>query len=298
MRSLIRLGLIAATVAFGAISAHAVQGPPPGTYRETCANIQVRGGNLYANCQDREGRWRSTVLPYVDDCASAPANDNGQLTCARRDDWRERDRLPRGSYVETCRDIRMRGDLLYARCQTVTGRWVRTSLGNIGGCVGEVVNDDGQLQCGRRAWQGSGSYMRTCAPIYVRGDDLRARCQTRDGRWVWSSLDGFDRCGGRIVNIDGQLRCGDRDRDDWDRDRDEDRGNRDRDEDRSRDRDRDRGLPRGTYVQTCQDIEVRGDRLHARCQTRDGRWNWTDLDDVFRCRGDVTNIDGHLVCSR
>lgn len=291
MRNLIKLGLIAMTITICHSNAHAVQGPP-GTYRETCVNIQVRGGTLFAYCQDRDGRWRSTALPYVDDCASAPANDNGQLTCPRREDWRERDSLPRGSYAETCRDVRMRGDTLTARCQSFSGRWVRTSLDNIGGCVGEVVNDNGQLQCGRRSWEESGSYMRTCAPIYVRGDDLRARCQTRDGRWTWSTLDGFDRCGGRIVNIDGQLRCGDRDRDDWDRDRGGDRDGGDRGGDH------DRGLPRGTYSQTCRDIEVRGDTLYARCQARDGDWRSTELPDVYRCRDDVTNIDGRLTCTR
>jgi hypothetical protein len=293
MRSLIRLGIIAAAVAFGYGSAHAVQGPPPGTYRASCANIQMRNWTLYANCQDTEGRWRSAVLPYVGDCVGDVSNINGQLRCSRRNDWRERDSLPRGSYAESCREIRMRGDLLTARCQSMSGRWMRTSLDNVGGCVGEVVNDDGQLQCGRRGWQESGSFVRTCAPIYVRGDDLRAKCQTGDGRWVWTTLDGFDRCGGRIININGQLRCGDRDRDDWDRDADR---WRDRDRDGDRDNDRDRRLPRGTYTQSCQNIEVRGDRLHARCQAANGRWNWTDLDDFRRCREGISNIDGRLVC--
>jgi hypothetical protein len=280
MRNLIRLGLIAATIVVCYSSAYCVQGPPPGSYRESCANIQMRDGSLFANCQDTEGRWRSTVLPYAYDCVGDVNNINGELRCNRRGDWRERDSLPRGSYRETCRDIRMRGDSLTARCQAVNGRWVRTSLNDVGRCIGEIVNDDGYLQCGRRTWQAKGTYVESCAPIYVRGDDLRARCQTRDGRWLWTSLDGFERCRDGIVNIDGQLRCGGGERGDYG------------------DRRGDRELPRGTYAHTCRDIEVRGDRLHAQCQNRDGRWNWTDLDDVYRCRGDVTNIDGRLVCSR
>jgi hypothetical protein len=290
MRNLIRLGLIAVTILVCHSSAYCVQGPPPGSYRQTCANIQMRNGTVFANCQDTDGRWRSTVLPDAYNCVGDVTNINGELRCNRREDWRDRDSLPRGSYRETCRDIRVRGDALTAKCQAMNGRWVRTSLDDVGHCVGEVVNDDGHLQCGRRAWQGSGTYVQTCAPIYVIGDALRARCQTRDGRWVWTSLNDADHCRGGIVNIDGQLRCGG-DGDDRDRDHDRDR-------DGDHDRDRDRGLPRGTYAQTCRNIEVRGDRLHAECETREGRWVSTDLDDVSRCRGDVTNLDGHLVCSR
>lgn len=281
MRNLIRLGFIIVAMAFFYSSAYgaAQWGVPSGSYRQTCANIQVRNGTLFANCQDTDGRWRSTVLPYVDDCVGDVANIDGQLRCNRRDDWRERDSLPRGSYVETCRHIRMRGDSLTAQCETMSGRWVHSTLNDVDRCVGEVVNDDGQLQCGRRGWLASGSYVQTCAPIYVRGDDLRARCQARDGRWVWSSLGDFERCGGGIVNDNGHLRCGGGDRDD-------------------RDRDRDRGVPRGSYVQTCRDIQMHGDRLIATCQAEDGRWYRTELDDVDRCRGDISNNNGRLVCGR
>jgi CVNH domain len=287
MRNLIRFGFIALTIALCHSSAYCMQGPPPGSYRQTCANIQMRSGTLFANCQDTDGRWRSTVLPAAYDCAGDVTNIDGELRCNRRDNWRDRDLLPRGSYRETCRDIRRNGDTLSAKCQAINGRWSRTALYDVDHCIGEVINDDGHLQCGRRSWQARGTYVQSCAPIYVRGDDLRARCQTRDGRWVWTSLDGFERCHGDVINIDGQLRCGEGDRDDHrGGDRDDHGGG-----------DRDRGLPRGTYVQTCKDIEIQGDRLHARCQTRDGRWEWTDLDDFRRC-GDVTNVDGHLVCSR
>jgi hypothetical protein len=303
MRNIIRIGFTVAAIALCVGSAHGIQGPPEGSYRQTCSNIQMRDGTLYANCQDTDGRWRSTVLPEARECVGDVTNINGELRCNRREEWRERDSLPRGSYRETCREIRVRGDMLFARCQTISGRWMRSSLDDIGRCVGEIVNDDGRLQCGRRPWQAAGAYVQTCAPIYVNGDMLRARCQTRDGRWVWTSLNDFDHCREGIVNINGQLRCGGGDRDDRDRDRDRDREDHDRDRDRDRDdhdrdRDHDHDRPRGTYAQTCRDIEIRGDHLHARCQTRDGDWISADLDDFNRCRGDITNVDGHLVCSR
>jgi len=286
MRNLIRLGLIAITAVVFGSSAFCVQGPPPGSYRQTCANIQMRNGTLFANCQDMEGRWRSTVLPAAYECVGDVTNINGELRCNRRNDWHDADNLPRGSYRETCRDIRVRGDSLSARCQTINGGWNRTGLNDIGRCIGEIVNDDGNLRCGRRPWQARGSFVETCSPIYVNGDTLRARCQTRDGRWVWTGLNDADACREGIVNIDGQLRCGGGDRD-YDHDRD-----------RDHDHDRDRDIPRGGYMQTCRNIERRGDTLHAECQMRDGRWIWSDLNDIDRCRGEINNDDGRLVCPR
>jgi hypothetical protein len=285
MRNLIRFGLIAVTITFWHGSAFC-QGPPPGSYVQTCANIQMRDGTLFANCQDTDGRWRSTVLPQAYQCVGDVTNINGELRCNRREDWHDQDSLPRGSYRETCRDIRMRGDYLSARCQTMSGRWNRTSLNDIDHCVGEIVNDDGNLRCGRRAWQAGGPFVQTCAPIYLFGDVLRARCQTRDGRWVWTGLNDADACRAGIVNVDGQLRCGGGDRDDHDRDRDHDQ-----DHDRG-------GIPRGGYMQTCRNVERRGDTLHAQCETRDGRWIWTDLNDIDRCRSEINNDDGRLVCAR
>lgn len=290
MPNLIRLGWIAVTMVCCYGSAFS-QAPPPGSYAQTCANIQMRQGTLFANCQDTEGRWRSSVLPAAYDCVGDVTNINGELRCNRRENWRDADDLPRGSYRETCRDIRRRGDSLTAKCQTMSGRWNRTALNDIGRCVGEIVNDDGNLQCGRRAWQVSGTFVQTCAPIYVQGDVLRARCRTTDGRWVWTGLNDADACRAGIVNLNGQLRCGGGDRDDHDHDRDRDR-------DHDGDHDRGGAIPRGGYMQTCRNIERHGDNLHAQCETRDGRWVWSDLADIDRCRSEINNDDGRLVCAR
>src|SRR5215813_15070060 len=73
MRNIFKLCLLVLTVAACLESAKA-QEVPPGTYRETCVNIRVRYGTLYANCQDRDGRWRSTSLPDVQRCTGEVTN--------------------------------------------------------------------------------------------------------------------------------------------------------------------------------------------------------------------------------
>src|SRR5438105_8169915 len=55
--------------------------------------------------------------------------------------------------------------------------------------------------------------------------------------------------------------------------------------------------PQGSYLQSCQDIRTNGDRLTARCQTRDGSWRNTSMDDYQRCTTDIGNDDGNLRCA-
>ncbi|HLJ27206.1 MAG TPA: CVNH domain-containing protein [Candidatus Angelobacter sp.] len=222
--------------------------------------------------------------------------------------------IPPGDYAQTCRDIHTNGNTLEAECQTRDGNWRRTSLDNIDQCSG-IVNVDGRLTCGSggngygspdrdrdrdhdrdrdrdRARQGGippGDYAQTCRNIRAEGDRLEAECQRRNGHWRKTSLDDIDKCSGGIINNNGRLMCGTG-------------GNGydqpDRDHDRARDLD-DRGnIPRGTYVQTCRNIRTHGDTLEAECQTRDGDWRRTSLNDIDRCTDAIANDDGHLVCGR
>lgn len=55
-------------------------------------------------------------------------------------------------------------------------------------------------------------------------------------------------------------------------------------------------MPGGAYLQSCRDVQVRGDRLTATCRTREGGWNQTSLGDIGRCVGGVSNSNGRLVC--
>jgi CVNH domain len=189
---------------------------PQGDYAGSCRDIRLRFGWLYARCQTRSGYWMDTSLPAFGRCNGGISNIDGHLTCNANQgrDWDRdgdyyRNYGPRGSYRETCRDIAARGDQLRARCQDIGGNWINASLNDFNRCVGDIVNDDGHLQCTRPGGRvvPPGNYTQTCSRIYVRGDTLRAMCQTADNRWVWTQLNDWDDCRGGIWNENGQLRC-------------------------------------------------------------------------------------------
>ncbi|HKF23094.1 MAG TPA: CVNH domain-containing protein [Candidatus Angelobacter sp.] len=187
---------------------------------------------------------------------------------------------PPGSYLQTCRDVRVSGDRLYARCQNTSSRWVNTSLDDVYRCSGDIQNIDGRLTCDQSGRTPGGDYSASCRDIRMRFGWLYARCQNRGGSWVETSLPGFGRCTSGISNIDGQLVCNANQGRDWDHDGD----------------DRRRYGPRGSYRETCRDIEVRGDQIRARCQDVGGNWIPSSLD-FDRCVGDIVNDNGHLACT-
>ena len=150
------------------------------------------------------------------------SNENGTLRCVARaysPGYQGAYPAPGGaSYTQTCKDIKSHGDHLEARCKTVNGDWVHTSLDDYRKCHGQIINDNGQVALRGRhrlCWRGvgyagnapSGSYLQTCREARVNGDDLEARCSTANGDWRSSKLDDFQKCRGDIVNDDGHLRC-------------------------------------------------------------------------------------------
>lgn len=124
---------------------------------------------------------------------------------------------PSGSYEASCRRVEFDGDVLTATCRTRDGGWRNTYLDNADDCGGNIVNNNGQLECGWSDWRGrrwagrhegpGGSYTATCTNIRMDGYTLKATCQRRDGSWRWSSLDYAYDCDGRIANFDGRLTC-------------------------------------------------------------------------------------------
>ena len=56
-------------------------------------------------------------------------------------------------------------------------------------------------------------------------------------------------------------------------------------------------VPGGSYLRTCSDARMFGDRLVAECQTMDGGLRRTVLRDVDRCVGGIANMNGRLTCN-
>jgi hypothetical protein len=127
-----------------------------------------------------------------------------------------------------------------------------------------------------------GSYRQSCQNIKINGDTLSAHCQKVDGGGRNSSID-FRSCqGSEIINDNGNLRCGGggsgqgyRGATGW-------QG----------------GLPPGDYKRTCQNMRVNGNKLFATCQTADGGWRDTSLNNFNLCHTSIANDNGNLRCPK
>ena len=126
--------------------------PQGGDYVETCRDIRRNGSMLSAQCQKRDGGWRSTSLD-TRNCRSQIVNDDGNLICEQGGGQRYGrpgyGGIPPGDYRETCNNIRVSGNRLDANCQKKDGGWRSTSLTDYQRCGNLISNVDGNLRCGR-----------------------------------------------------------------------------------------------------------------------------------------------------
>src|SRR5260370_19974372 len=53
------------------------------------------------------------------------------------------------------------------------------------------------------------------------------------------------------------------------------------------------GMPGGSYLQSCTNVRMHGDRLVAQCRRADGSWERTALN-VGGCAGGIANTNGQL----
>jgi hypothetical protein len=57
--------------------------------------------------------------------------------------------VPQGSYLQSCRDIKMQGQTLAAVCRRGDGREQGSYLADANRCTGDIGNNNGTLQCSR-----------------------------------------------------------------------------------------------------------------------------------------------------
>lgn len=186
-------------------------GNPPGSYQQTCSDISVKKGNLYAKCQNDKGKTHSAKLSNYEKCSSDIANNNGSLKCVGGASGTSgasgAPSQPPGSYSESCRDITMKGTTLHAVCKNLDGRETPTSLRDANRCSAGVININGILNCVVNDVLPPGSYLATCKDIQMQGPTLRASCNNGKDQWVAAQLRDAQKCTGDIANQNGSLRC-------------------------------------------------------------------------------------------
>lgn len=114
---------------------------PPGSYTDSCRNIQMKGTTLHAVCKSLDGRELPTTLKNANSCAEGVSNINGILNCEVSGI------LPPGSYIATCKDVRLQGTTLLASCNDGKDHWVNASLRDVNRCKGDIANQNGALRC-------------------------------------------------------------------------------------------------------------------------------------------------------
>jgi len=114
---------------------------PAGSYTESCKNIQMKGTTLHAVCKSLDGREMPTTLKDANRCAEGVANINGILNCEASGV------LPPGSYITTCKDVRLQGSMLSATCNDGKDHWRSTSMRDANKCNGDIANQNGTLRC-------------------------------------------------------------------------------------------------------------------------------------------------------
>ena len=124
-----------------------------------------------------------------------------------------------------------------------------------------------------------GSYQQNCRNVQAYGDRLRASCQDGFGNWHDTELRDWDSCRGDITNNNGTLQCtsggnynGNYNGQQW------------------------AGMPAGSYQRSCRNLSLRGNNVRAECPDGNGQWHSTQLHNYKKCRGDIANQDGQLVC--
>ena len=128
--------------------------------------------------------------------------------------------LPRGDYINYCRNCRIEDGRLACECDT--GAWFSSAKATIGldscGPSDSITYHRGTLMCQQHFERISSSFG-GCSDCTVNGNSVSCDCNRTPCQWsredinkgrrtITSTLGEFRFCLSRIVNCNGQLRCG------------------------------------------------------------------------------------------
>jgi hypothetical protein len=131
-------------------AAYAVD-PPVGSYQKTSTVQSFSNSLLIASChQDNNPNYRVSQID-VRHCGAEIFNRDGGLQCFAKQGFGIGRAIPRGSYVDSCKDIAVATDQksISAQCKDREGNYRNTNLSTSGCSVGgEFDNNNGVLVCG------------------------------------------------------------------------------------------------------------------------------------------------------
>jgi len=242
-------------------------GIPPGSYKKTCKDIQVMTGNLlWAVCEKADGSYEKSTLQFTK-CEGDISNNNGKLSCNQKPG----NQPPKGSYQNTCKNIRVEGKQLKAKCEKKNGNWQSTSI-NYKNCKNDISNNNGDLSCNGGGGGGGkipkGSYRDTCKNSYVEGNWLYSNCKKNSGSWNKTSMN-YKNCNKDIKNDNGNLKCGG--------------GSSSK-------------FPSGSYKNSCKNLNIDGNYLEAKCKNEKGKWKDSSIK-YKKCNNGIRNDNGQLKCN-
>src|ERR1700759_484579 len=100
---------------------------------------------------------------------------------------------PAGSYQQTCHEISVKKEALYAKCQDERGKYHSAKLSDYARCNGDITNKNGNLECTAQEGSSSpnlpvGPYTDNCKDIHMKGSTLHAVCKSINGREMTTIL--------------------------------------------------------------------------------------------------------------
>lgn len=125
---------------------------PGGNWSETCRDAVLDGYILRASCKDRRNTWRPTWIDLRQCKSGYVDNEDGLLVCAAAPRPAApviepmKDTLPRGPWVDSCRNAAVKQSQLRGECFDGEA-WVISDLDMRKCKRNSVVNNGGRLRC-------------------------------------------------------------------------------------------------------------------------------------------------------
>ena len=134
------------------------------------------------------------------------------ISCAEE---MQSDKLPQGSYLQTCREATLKNGHLLAICQKSDGGWGPALLEKSSlPCDGDIKNNNGELLCTKDMESTDvpeGTYQKSCKKSLLLNGSLYSICEKKDRTLNPTVLDKkYIPCNGDIENNDGELICRDK----------------------------------------------------------------------------------------